>query len=99
MKNLAQVVTWVVLLVVSFYTMAGLAMGTTPPRISLLYPIVTLVATLTAYRHLQVRWLVWGSIGLNVVFGAAAIFIILFGQPPLWWSLLIGGGAILGSSV
>jgi hypothetical protein len=65
----------------------------------LLYPLITLVATLAAYRYRAPKWFVWGSVGLNVIFAIAALAIIALTHPPLWWSIFIGGGAIVGSSV
>jgi hypothetical protein len=99
MENMAKVVTWVVLVLCCFYTVAELALGIVASNYALLYPPITLVATLAAYRYRKSPWLAWGSVGLNAIFAIAGLALIVLGNPPLWWSIFIGGGAILGSAV
>jgi hypothetical protein len=99
MEKLAKFVTWVVLLICCLYSVAELALGIVKFSFPLLYPPITLVATLAAYRFRASSWLAWCSIGLNAIFAIAGLAIIVLGNPPLWWSVLIGGGAIVGTSV
>jgi hypothetical protein len=98
MKRAAQTVTWIVLIVYLFYTVGGVAIGTTPMRAQLFFPVLSLGTTLIAYQYLRLSWLVWTAIALNAVFGLAGLAVIIFGNAPLWWILLIGGAAIVGSS-
>ncbi len=98
MKRAAQVVTSIVLAVYLFYTVGGIAMGTLSINVQSLFPVLSLGATLVAYQNLQRGWLVWTTIGLNAVFALAGLSVIVSGNAPLWWIILIGGAAIVGSS-
>ena len=99
MKRVAQAVTSVVLIIYLFYTLAEVAMGIITINAQSLFPVLSLGATLVAYQNLRLGWLVWASIALNVLFAVAGLTVIMYGNPPLWWTLLIGGAAIVGSSV
>lgn len=99
MKRVAQIVTSIVLIVYLFYTVGEVAIGIMPINAQIFFPVLSLGTTLVAYQHLRSSWLVWTAIALNAVFALAGLSVIIFGNAPLWWILLFGGAAIVGSSV
>jgi hypothetical protein len=96
-KLLAQVVTTIVLAIYSFYTVGELYFALIQPA-RVVFPLVALGLSIAVLHYRVPRWLLFLAIGLNALFAAAAIFIILFFSPPLWWTVLVGLGACVGTA-
>ena len=97
MKVLAQVVTAVALAIYGFYTVGELSLDLIQPM-QVVFPLVVFGLSITVLRYRAPRWLLFVTIVLNGLFGAAGIVIILFMNPPLWWTVLVGFGACLGTA-
>jgi hypothetical protein len=97
MKLLAQVLSAIVLAVYCFYAVGEVSLLLIQPA-RVVFPLVTLGLSIAVLHYRVPRWLLFVTIGLNVLFGAAAIVIILFFSPPLWWTVLVGIGACVGTA-
>jgi hypothetical protein len=99
MKRFAQCVCVVVLIVCCLYTIGELAFGVVRIQPQLFFPIVVLCATLFALRYPVPQWALWIAICLNAIFGISGAIIIATANPPFWWIVLIGFGAMVGPAV
>ena len=97
MKRLAQVVSAIVLVVYCVYTVGELSVAIIQPA-RVVFPLVALGLSIAVLHYRVPRWLLFVTIGLNVLFGAAAIVIMLLLSPPLWWTILVGFGAGVGTA-
>jgi len=96
-RQLAQVVSAIVLAVYCFYTVGELSLALIQPA-RVVFPLVALGLSIAVLHYRVPRWLLFVTIGLNALFAAAAIVIILFFSPPLWWTVLVGFGACVGTA-
>jgi hypothetical protein len=64
-----------------------------PARVG--FPLVALGLSIAVLHYRVPVWLLFVSIGLNALFATAAIVIMLFFSPPLWWIVLVGFWPVL----